>query len=137
MKPFANLDKDSFATELESMSNAELTGMYRKRNEYEDSFIEMVYKEMLSRGFDFVITDDNQAILRKRGKYIIMGYLLSACGIIVGLGFGVNYAWTEIKIEGRWIPKYDEPTRKHGRRMVFLYLVIFFIVLVGRLAWKY
>ncbi len=105
----------------------ELIEIFTNESEYPNGWGNLAKNELEKRKFDisslFITAANNRQLLKagKQGRYIVAGYVVSFLGGLVGLVFGLTYAFaSQTSVSGESFPKYNKSTRNHGKRMLIL-----------------
>lgn len=119
----------------------ELVEIYTNDSDYVKSWKELAENELKRRGFDisslYGIKSRNKQFLKEgmQGRYIVLGYIFSFLGGLVGLAFAINYAFTsQTAVNGEKFPKYNRSTRSHGKAMLILAIGSIIMQLIMRLS---
>lgn len=119
----------------------ELVEIYTNDSDYIKSWKELAENELKRRGFDmstlYGVMSSNKQFLKEgiQGRYIVLGYIFSFLGGLVGLAFGINYAFTsQTAVNGEKFPKYNRSTRSHGKAMLILAIGSIIMQLTMRLT---
>ena len=119
----------------------ELVEIYTNDSDYVKSWKELAENELKRRGFDistlYGVKSRNRQFLKEgmQGRYIVLGYIFSFLGGLVGLAFAINYAFTsQTAVNGEKFPKYNRSTRSHGKAMLILAIGSIIMQLIMRLS---
>lgn len=127
-------EDDSECLDLSTLSDDELRELSTSLGEVNPGFIQDVMAEMEKRKFP-EIEHIEDPISEKKGSIlgIIVGYIFSLLGGIIGIIFAYRYGWSTVKdSNGDEYYQYDESTRMHGKIMMYIDLTVIAIVIIIR-----
>ncbi|MCI1780094.1 MAG: hypothetical protein LKI53_09100 [Bacteroidales bacterium] len=117
----------------------DLVKIFTVPDDYPKGWGDLAKKELEKRKFDisslFATAANNKKMLisGKQGRYIILGYIFSFLGGVVGLCFGFNYVLAKrSSVSGESYPKYNKNTRNHGKIMLILSFVSIILQIILR-----
>lgn len=119
----------------------ELVNIYTNPSDYQKEFEQLSAIELEKRYYDLSslleIKENKKKALMKgvQGSHIFLGYVLAVFGGIIGLFVALNYMnKKETLINGDKIFRYNESTRKDGRKMLIVWSVVNLFVIIMLLA---
>jgi len=131
---------------IKEKSDEELTDIFIKNSGYQESFMEQVQEELVSRKIPIEslqkfreeqnTIDVSKLEQGEQGSqvWIVLGFLASIVGGLWGIFAGYNYAYSKHTFKGKQYYIYNESTRKYGKIMLAWACTVFVISLFRILA---
>ncbi len=136
-----------FASIVHSKSTDELLRIFKEWHKYAPEMLEAVTEELDTRKVDLsdlIAEKENEIVeqetLLSKGKkgsplYIIICFICAFLGGLLGLIGGYIYAFSKTRsYTGKAFYVYDEPTRKYGKIIITIGLIILGIALISKLS---
>lgn len=137
--------ENNFNELVKKKTDKELIDIYLNPQDYQAEFVSFVIKEIANRKLPIDTLDeirskkdqvsDNELALGKKGNPLYLGLLaISALlGGLIAIVGGYIYAYsTVLDSSGDKLYVYDESTRKWGRIILGVGVVMFFVILVSK-----
>ncbi len=116
---------------VKKKTDEELIEIYTNPDDNENELVNLAEMEIENRNLPIHSINEEKAENEKsfkegkQGDWITAGYVFSVLGGFIGLAIGCQYVFSTNKnVNGERFYKYNESTRKHGKRMLMLFAVM-------------
>jgi hypothetical protein len=137
--------ENNFNTLVKEKTDNELLDIYMNSKDYQVEFVNLVTEEITHRNLSIDTLDeirskkveenDNLLVLGRKGNsaYLVLIAISSLLGGLIGIIGGYIYAYsTVVDSQGNKLYVYDESTRKWGRIILGVGVVMLFLILVSK-----